>query len=205
MTKSLIAILCSALSLSCLNAQDIITKLSGEDVKVKVTEITLMDVKFKKFDNLDGPVYVVPKSEILIVRYENGTTETFAQEQTFEPYFAPPAIPDSNSFKGQNMYLKGTMDAKSYYRNYKAAGTVTLVTSLLYLPAGLVPAIACSAVRPNEGNLGYPSSELMKNSDYANGYTQEARRIKQTKVWTNFGIGFGVNVALFLVLYGLSN
>lgn len=57
------------------NAQDIITLKDGTDIKAKVTEVTGTEVKYKKFSNPDGPTFVIPKSDILVVRYENGENE----------------------------------------------------------------------------------------------------------------------------------
>ena len=66
--------------------------------------------------------------------------------------------------------------------------------------AGLVPAIACSTTTPKDANLGYPNPEFMKNAEYNEGYTKKAKKIKRGKVWKNWGIAFGVNVALVLLL-----
>ncbi len=51
-----------------LAAQDIITKKNGDDVKSKVIEITFTEIKYKRFDNLEGPIFTLPKSEILIIQ-----------------------------------------------------------------------------------------------------------------------------------------
>lgn len=58
-------------------SQDIITLKSGEKLEVKVVEQTNETVKYKKFNNLEGPVYVIEKSEINLITYENGSTENF--------------------------------------------------------------------------------------------------------------------------------
>lgn len=54
-------------------SQDMITKKSGEDIKAKISEITTKEVKYKRFDNLNGPIYSIDKSEVLLIKYENGT------------------------------------------------------------------------------------------------------------------------------------
>jgi hypothetical protein len=90
--------------------------------------------------------------------------------------------------------VKGQVDATIYYKGYKGAGTGTLIAGLFSPLLGLIPAIACSSTKPKETNLHYPSAELMKNPDYFRGYTQKARKIKQGKVWMNWGIAFGVNL-----------
>ena len=62
-------------------AQDIITKKDGTDIQAKILEVTTSEVKYKKYSNLEGPVYTMLKSDILIVRYENGENEVFNESQ----------------------------------------------------------------------------------------------------------------------------
>jgi hypothetical protein len=75
-----------------------------------------------------------------------------------------------------------------------------LIAGIVSPLLGLVPAIACSATPPRVDNLGYTSSELFKNPDYRNGYTQGSKKIKSRKVWTNWGIAFGVNILAIIAL-----
>ena len=91
-------------------------------------------------------------------------------------------------------YLKGESDALRYYDYYNVAGTGTLVISLISPLLGLIPAIASSSTIPKDKRLNCPNFELFKNIDYQNGYRQKAKKIKQGRVWTNWGIAFGVNV-----------
>ena len=61
-------------------SQDIITTKSGEDIKAKVLEVNTTEIKFKKIDNIEGPTFSVLKSEILLVRYSNGTKDIFYEK-----------------------------------------------------------------------------------------------------------------------------
>ena len=63
-------------------AQDVIVKKDGSTVICKVTEIGLSEIKYKKFSNLNGPVYILKTSEIMVVNYENGDKETFVNNDT---------------------------------------------------------------------------------------------------------------------------
>lgn len=54
-------------------AQDIITYKNGDVETVKITEVTETEIKFKKTDNLDGPLRIVLKTELFAVKFENGT------------------------------------------------------------------------------------------------------------------------------------
>lgn len=70
-----------ALFLLCsvtLFAQDIIVQNNGNTILSKVVEIGATEVKYKKFSNLNGPTYTIAKAEILVINYENGEKESFA-------------------------------------------------------------------------------------------------------------------------------
>jgi hypothetical protein len=58
-------------------AQDVITTRKGTVIQAKVTEVTPTEVKYKRFDNLDGPNYSAKKSEIASIVYKNGTIDAF--------------------------------------------------------------------------------------------------------------------------------
>ena len=64
-------------------AQDIITKKSGEQLKVKVIEIGTTEVKFKYFESLDGPTIVMLRSEIKTIKLEgkNGKSTTINEDK----------------------------------------------------------------------------------------------------------------------------
>ena len=66
--------------LSSLKAQDIILKNDGSEIKSKVIEVTLNEVKYKRFDNIDGPTYTLIKTDIFKINYQNGTSEVYNQE-----------------------------------------------------------------------------------------------------------------------------
>jgi len=57
--------------------QDLIIKKNGEDIRAKVIEITLSEVKYKKFENIDGPIYTLLIKDILLIKYENGSKDLF--------------------------------------------------------------------------------------------------------------------------------
>ncbi len=62
-------------------AQDIIVQNNGNTILSKVVEIGATEVKYKKFSNLNGPTYTIAKAEILVINYENGEKESFANAQ----------------------------------------------------------------------------------------------------------------------------
>jgi hypothetical protein len=84
--KKLFSILPFLLLLFPALAQDIIIKSNGEEVSAKVLELTTELVKYQLFNYPDGPVISVYKREVFMIKYANGTKETF---QTKVPAQAP--------------------------------------------------------------------------------------------------------------------
>lgn len=56
-----------------LTAQDIISLKNGEKINGKVLEIGLKEIKYKAYNNLDGPIITIKKSSVIEIKYENGT------------------------------------------------------------------------------------------------------------------------------------
>lgn len=62
------------------NAQDIITKTNGDEIEAKVQEVGSTEIKYKKISG-SGPVYTIAKSEVFMIKYENGSKDWFGREQ----------------------------------------------------------------------------------------------------------------------------
>ncbi|HTL81223.1 MAG TPA: hypothetical protein VL651_05940 [Bacteroidia bacterium] len=73
--KNIITLLALVLLTITVKAQDIIKLTNGTEVKGVVTEVGPAQIKFRK--SADGPVYVMNKTDIASVTYENGTVETY--------------------------------------------------------------------------------------------------------------------------------
>ena len=56
---------------------DVITFKNGDEIKAKVIEITQSEIKYKRFDYLDGPGRVALKTDVFAINYSNGTRELF--------------------------------------------------------------------------------------------------------------------------------
>jgi len=68
-----------------IKAQDIIFKKNGDEIKSKVMEVSSDVIKYKRFDNISGPLYSIKTKEVFMVKYENGTKDVFkatTQEET---------------------------------------------------------------------------------------------------------------------------
>lgn len=60
--------------------QDLIVKKNSESIKAKVLEVNQDDIKYKKWDNPDGPTYTISKADISSIVYQNGDAEAFNVE-----------------------------------------------------------------------------------------------------------------------------
>ncbi len=83
MRKALFAMAAFMLLSTCqIFAQDLITLKDGTDIQAKVLEITPTELKYKKYNNQEGPTFTILKKEILMVRYENGEKDVFNDTPT---------------------------------------------------------------------------------------------------------------------------
>jgi small-conductance mechanosensitive channel len=93
-------------------AQDVITLKNGAEIKAKVEEISSSEIKYKQFENLDGPTVVVAKSELFFINYENGTREVMTSEE--EKSSTPQAVSDGR-YAVLHIYRKSAMGALLSY------------------------------------------------------------------------------------------
>ncbi|MBP5135637.1 MAG: hypothetical protein ILP24_07775 [Paludibacteraceae bacterium] len=61
-------------------AQDVIVKKDGSTIQSKVLEINGTEIKYKKWSNLEGPLYNINKNEIYSINYQNGEVELITIE-----------------------------------------------------------------------------------------------------------------------------
>ena len=69
-------------------SQDVIIKNDKTEIKTKILEVRDDVIKYKKFDNQEGPTYSIKKSEVLMIMYQNGTKEII-EHKAVEPIVEP--------------------------------------------------------------------------------------------------------------------
>ena len=57
--------------------QDILSKKNGENIQAKIELISNSEVKYKMYNNLNGPSYILEKSELSQIKLENGEIQYF--------------------------------------------------------------------------------------------------------------------------------
>ena len=63
-------------------SQDVIFTRSGDKIEAKVIEITSTTIKYKKFDQPEGPVRNIEKSDVKEIIYEDGQWDKFDEKET---------------------------------------------------------------------------------------------------------------------------
>ena len=185
-----ILFICSSNSIQ---AQDTLLMRSSENIIVKVIEVGTTEVKYKKQDNLNGPMFSILKSDLLMIKYENGTTDDFSSIKKIE-------VAD---FSALDASFQGKIDARKFYTGNKN-GAIASILALIPISVmnssskmfnamipSLVFATAASSKKPKDENLNYPNISLMENEAYANSYRKEAKKIKNRKIWKGVLGGIG--------------
>lgn len=169
-------------------------------LKVKITEVEPTLVRYRKMNNLEGPVYSTYKSDILKICYANGTVDRIDSLSSANR-FQKKAMPGLSSFgeDDQRLYNKGAAEARENYR-YRGDAIGTGITSFLFGAFGLIPAIVNSTRPVKDKHLGNRHPELWENTAYQAGYRAQAKRMKVKRVWNGFWIGLGSGVVVSLLI-----
>ncbi len=76
-------------------AQDVITLKNGNEIQSKILDIGSTEIKYKKFENLEGPSYNILKAEVFMIKYKNGTKDVF--NETAPAVTSSPVSPPANT------------------------------------------------------------------------------------------------------------
>jgi len=63
--------------------QDNIIFKDGEEQLVKVLQINPDNIEYKKFSNPQGPTYTLDKTDIFMIKYENGEKDVFSETEFY--------------------------------------------------------------------------------------------------------------------------
>lgn len=59
-------------------SQDVITLTNGSEIEAKVTKVSEKEIEYKKWNNIDGPVYTLDVNKITSIKYTNGEKDVFS-------------------------------------------------------------------------------------------------------------------------------
>lgn len=100
-------------------AQDTIHFINKNSLATKISEIGINEIKYHRFDNLEGPLYISDKSEIRYIKFANGAIDTItssitvaASSPTITYHSSYPANIKPNPLYHEKIDIKG---ARLYY------------------------------------------------------------------------------------------
>lgn len=189
-------------SFSSFFSQDIIHFKNGNKDEVKVLELNSFEVKYKKFNNLNGPNFISNKSEIDSIRFENGTIENVSVNIN---QFIDTVLIRNIAYK----------EMLKHYRNYRdemvrvVAGSIILTPIFgLYLSKKFqkIPVKkeeVTYLVKSRAANSSiYEKNPYFSNDLYLECYQSEANKLYKNKIKKSFIVGSFLSAAS-AVLVGL--
>lgn len=124
------------------SAQDIIIKKSGDEINSKVVEITTDAIKYKEFENQDGPLRNVALNDVFMIIYENGKREVIKVNENPSSTYIPAQTTVSQS-SAQTSSQQQTQqpaqqvnqieDPKAYKKKRTARNAIFLAPSVGYV------------------------------------------------------------------------
>jgi len=91
------------------DAQDLIILRDGNVIEAKVAEISPTEIRYRRFSHLNGPIIVIPRADVLSIKYENGTTEIMNPASTPRQGTTQSGVPNSAQ-SGETTLLQQTLN-----------------------------------------------------------------------------------------------
>ncbi len=116
-------------------AQDIIYKTDGIEIKSKVIELEQSVIKYKNFDQQDGPIRNIPKSQVFMIKFQDGTIEKFTTISNLQSKSIYDSTAEKNPTiaKDIDFQTERAKSLKSIGTNLAAPGALgILVGTILY-------------------------------------------------------------------------
>ena len=155
-------------------SQDTIINKNNDTLSVKVIEITPTEVKYKKMDFLNGPLYVIFKTDILSIKYENGMVEKNI-------------IPEPKKI---NYEIKASIDVDHFYKYYRNDAFKIYMRTLFFTPfVGYLTFRKLKKIPVTQGEIITNDLSLTQIDEYKTHYVKFAQEKKTRKLKTGFYVG----------------
>jgi hypothetical protein len=89
-------------------AQDTIKFVDKPVLSVKVNEVGINEIKYHRFDNLDGPTYLANKKDIEYIKYENGQVDSFNVTKSVSVSSPEPIVVSRPNPNNEKIIIAGT-------------------------------------------------------------------------------------------------
>lgn len=134
------------------NKCDEIILKNGDELRVKVIEIAETIIKYRRCDNLNGPIYSIPKADVFLIKYPNGTRDVFVDNEKSASNQDSSEKNETLVDKKSSQDRKSEIDREQQPKKGSGLGTASFILSLLGLifliiatisPIGLLFTIMC--------------------------------------------------------------
>lgn len=142
-------------------AQDVIVKKNGSTVVCRVVEVNTSEVVYKKWGDLNGSNYILNRTDITSINYENGRKENFSTSGLNE--FAPGNQNSGEQSLNDNALLRLDIDNHQYADKAKKLRTIGWIGGAsLMAGAGILCIITAAEGCDYFGECSdvYPAGEL---------------------------------------------
>lgn len=154
-------------------AQDVIIKNDKTEIKSKISEITETAIKYKKWENLEGPTYNIEANEVFMIIYANGQREIINQTSRNSSKTSVVIPNDSKNNTIQetglasqiNQTSKSGIDTTIDFKNIRVKYKPTRILIGLQLPVSLGANYEFRIVK-NILNLGTEYLYIFPENDY---------------------------------------
>jgi|LauGreDrversion4_2_1035121.scaffolds.fasta_scaffold87740_1 TM2 domain-containing membrane protein YozV len=117
---------------------DVIILQNGDEIEAKVLEIGTDEIKYKKCNNQEGPTITIKNSQVLLVKYPNGSKDIIKQN-TNQSTNSTSNQNNSNSTTGKSQivalilcFFLGVLGIHRFYLGYPGIGILMLLTGGLF-------------------------------------------------------------------------
>ncbi len=181
-----------------LQAQDLIVKMDDEEIIAKILEIKQSKVQYYAYSDQTGDPLSLNKSDIYMIIFEDGMKQFFSDPRDLKDIIGA----ELGDEELQTLYLKGIEDASQYF-DRKGLMWATMGTTVFFPFMGIFAGgalVGILAMTPAKFQMEeVPQLELYRNPYYAQGFKEQAQKIKIKRSLQGFGLGTAIQ-ALFLII-----
>lgn len=167
-------------------AQDVIVKKNGSTILCRILEVNSSEVVYKKWNNLKGNNYVMERSDVTAINYENGKKELLS-----EPGFNQYAPGNQNTGQQQmndNALLRMDYNAQKTPEKVKKLKAIGWTGGLVLIGGGLF-IVAIN----NQDNGKYGACAIAAGAIWTGAFLYSAKRYQKivdsmvlnTPIWQN--------------------
>jgi hypothetical protein len=186
--KSYLLSLAALLAVQAVLAQDKIYKRNGDLIEAKIKEVGVRNITFKRYDNQAGPDFVISKSEVRRIVFENGSEDLIGRNE------------DHHSFRTREDIKEEEHTREAYGKNIISLAPIQFTNTS-------VTGVGLHYERQidKRGFLSFylPLAFSFRNEEYYDGYTSSYDHRSYQMFWMYPGVKFYPAGSLHRVTYSV--